>query len=188
MGPESQIEFADFFSDDFEEILIALFARDEPFFMRVQGLMKPAYFRAMVRKRICRAILDHFSATSTFLGDLTHLLAAKSSESGENEETKTAIAAEVHRIQEMQDDDLETQRTECEKMFARFAQRSEFMVLLNEGGAKNPKYDIDKFSEKLRGVLASRSSYAVTGVLKSRELAMQLAPIGPRPGSWNFWP
>jgi len=34
----------------------------------------------------------------------------------------------------------------------------------------------------------SLSSKAATGVLKSRRFAMQLAPIGPRPGSSNFWP
>ena len=32
----------------------------------------------------------------------------------------------------------------------------------------------------------SRSSKAATGVLKSRGLARQLAPIGPRPGISNF--
>ncbi len=35
---------------------------------------------------------------------------------------------------------------------------------------------------------ASRSSNAATGVLKSRGLARQFAPIGPRPGSVEFLP
>ena len=46
----------------------------------------------------------------------------------------------------------------------------------------------DAFEATSEALGGTATSNAATGVLKSRRLAMQLAPMGPRPGSSNFWP